>query len=324
MKPGAKCWLCLAGSVALFAAVAQAATPPAFTPGEHQPAAMDNPYNPIVERNIFDLHDPPPPPEPKSTNAPPPNIHLTGITTILGKKQAYFLLQSAPVPGKPAQGDTYMTLGEGQRKDMLEVLSIDPKSKMVKISNSGNISTITFETNKLAFAAPHPAGGPAGNPGGLAPAQPGGPAPNYYPNSPAGVPPRPLRPTTATGATPYGGGQNSYGGGGQYGGYQANANGAAYGNQAYNGYNQNAYNQGALNNGGGAPQAPALDPEQQIVLMELQREATKQQVAAGQLPPLPPTVLSQAIDAEHNQQNQGSGPPPPVQPIFPGQHNTIK
>lgn len=320
MKQGARLLFCLAGSLALAGSVrAATATLPAIST-ERQTTVMDNPYNPIVERNVFDLHDPPPPPEPKSTNAPPPNIHLTGITTILGKKQAYFMVQSAPMGGKPAQ-DKYMTLAEGQRQEMLEVLEINPKSKLVKISNSGNISTITFETNKIAFNG-NPGGAAGGanfqpHVGGLQPAQPGGPAPNYYPNNPAVAPPRPMRPTTTSDATPYGGA------GGQYGGYQANASGniaSGYGNTAYNNYNN--YNQGVQNTAR-QPVAPVMDPEQQIVLMELQREATKQQVSTGQMPPLPPTPLSQMMQQEQQQQ-QNNGAPAPVLPNFPGQHNTIK
>ncbi len=322
MKPGLKQLCLFAGSLALAAGACSVA---AATTGDRQTTVLDNPFNPIVERNVFDLHDPPPPPEPKSTNAPPPNIHLTGISTILGKKQAYFMLQSAPEQGKPAAQDKYMTLSEGQRQDMLEVLEINPKSKLVKISNSGNISTITFETNKIAFSAAT-GGGAAGNAaahlGGTA--QGGGPAP-YYPNTPASVPPRPMRPTTANSPGQYGGGAGQYAGGnGQFGGYQASASGVAgggYGNQAYN---YNSYPNAAAQN----PQvaaAPAIDPEQQIVLMELQREATKSAVANGEMPPLPPTPLSQLMQQEQQQnQQQGSGAPAPSLPNFPGQHNTIK
>jgi len=322
MKQGAIKLCLFAGSLALAAGAWSIA---AATIGDRQTTVLDNPYNPVVERNVFDLHDPPPPPEPKPTNAPPPNIHLTGITTILGKKQAYFMLQSAPVPGKPAGQDRYMTLSEGQRQDVLEVLEINPKSKMVKISNSGNVSTITFETNKIAFSAAT-GGGAAGN----AAAHLGGPAPNaapnYYPNTPASVPPRPMRPTTANSPAQYGGGAGQYAGGnGQFGGYQAGASsvaGGGYGNQAYN---YNSYPNAAVQN----PQvaaAPPIDPEQQIVLMELQREATKAAVANGQMPPLPPTPLSQIMQQEQQSgsQQQNNGPPAPNLPNFPGQHNTIK
>jgi hypothetical protein len=312
MKQGAKKLCFFAGSLALIAGAWPSA---AATVGDRQTSLLDSPYNPIVERNIFDLHDPPPPPEPKPTNAPPPNIHLTGIPTILGKKQAYFMVQSAPVGGKPAQQDKFMTLSEGQRQEMLEVLEINPKAKLVKISNSGNVSTITFETNKIAYSAAA-GGGAAGNAaahmGGMAP----NPAPNYYPNAPANVPPRPMRPTTANDPGAYGGGT------GQFGGYQANANGAAggYGNQAYN---YNSYPNAAAQRGQAAP-VPQIDPEQQIVLMELQREATKSAVANGQMPPLPPTPLSQLMQQEQQQGNQQQGAPAPNLPVFPGQHNTIR
>lgn len=324
MKQGALLLFCLAGSLAMAACARSAPAAAPMTPAERQVTVMDNPYNAIVERNIFDLHDPPPPPAPKPTNEPPPNIHLTGITTILGKKQAYFMLQSRPLPGKPAAPDRYMTLVEGERREMLEVLEINPKMKTVKISNEGTVSTITFETNKIAFTGtPGAAAGGATHLGGFAP---GAAQPNYYPNNPNGptaIPPRPMRPTS---------GGNSYGAAGvqsggpqvQYGGYQPNSGTSLA--QAYNnGYNYNPIfqNPGAQNAAAPAQAAPPMDPEQQIVLMELQREATKQAVASGQLPPLPPTPLSDMVQQQQQQQSQPGGPPAPTLPVFPGQHNSI-
>ena len=50
--------------------------------------AAGNPYQGITERNIFGLKPPPPPTSPESQNKlPTPKIKLTGITTILGRKQ---------------------------------------------------------------------------------------------------------------------------------------------------------------------------------------------------------------------------------------------
>src|SRR5882762_4119031 len=57
-----------------------------------------NPYQGIVDRNVFGLKPPPPPPDPEVNKPPPPKIILTGITTIFGNKRA---LMKAPVAAKP-------------------------------------------------------------------------------------------------------------------------------------------------------------------------------------------------------------------------------
>lgn len=106
----------------------------------------DNPYGVIVERNVFNLKEPPPPPPPDPTNAPPPNVELTGIMSILGEKQALFMVQDAPLPGKQPKPPESYILTVGQREGPIEVLAIDAKDKKVKIKNDGIVSTITFET----------------------------------------------------------------------------------------------------------------------------------------------------------------------------------
>ncbi len=106
----------------------------------------DNPYHVIVERNVFDLKDPPPPPSKEPTNAPPPNVELTGIMSILGVKQALFMVQDVAAPGKPPKPAESYILTAGQREGPLEVLAIDEKNKKVEIKNDGVVSTITFET----------------------------------------------------------------------------------------------------------------------------------------------------------------------------------
>ncbi len=251
VKKSARQWACILGS-SVFAMGAGSAANAAIKTGD-----ASAPYDAIGVRNIFDLHDVPVQ-EPPPTNVVLPRVYLTGISTILGMKQAYFVVQWLSVPGKPAAADKYFTLSEGQKQAMLEVLAIDPKAKSVKINNSGTISTITFEANQIAFN-----GTPAGPPGGNAPNPGGGLNLNL--------------------ADPHH--------------HQPNARTTG--------------------------QAPQLDPDQQMVLMELQREASKAQVGSGQLPPLPPTPLSEVMQQEQQQQPTTS-PSGPSQPVFPGQHNTLK
>src|SRR5690348_6027189 len=117
MKRGIITTCCLFGCVALTTSVR--AIVAESTDGNH--------YHAIVERNVFDLKAPPPPVTAAPvTNTPPPNVKLTGITTILGNKRALFMVQEAPVGGKPQKEESYI-LTEGQRQGALEVLEINDK-----------------------------------------------------------------------------------------------------------------------------------------------------------------------------------------------------
>jgi hypothetical protein len=139
----------------------------------------DNPYQSIVDRNIFGLHPPPPPPINEPPKPPIPPITLTGITTILGKKLAFMNIQLPPKPGEQAKpganGPTSYMLGEGEREGDIEVVSIDEKAGMVKVDEFGTVTNVTF--GKLP-ATPAPAVA-ANTPGGI---------PN--PNHPGAVPPQ--------------------------------------------------------------------------------------------------------------------------------------
>ncbi len=255
--------------------------------------AESNPYGAIVERNVFDLKPPPPPPGANAaTNTPPPNVRLTGITTILGPKRALFMVKDADSPGKQANKEQSVILGEGEREGVLEVLEINEKTGTVKIRNDGNFSVLAFENTKLPSA---PAGGPGAGPGGMPK------LPSFVPPGAPGAPgfPRP-------------------------GGYGANP---AYG--------------GMANPAGGLSSIPTrtvrtqddqppLTPEQQMVMMEAQREANRNN---PMFPPLPSTPLTPLL-----QQGQGQDPgtadpyqnmppivrkhflnAPPVPPPMPGQ-----
>jgi len=75
-----------------------------------------NPYQGIIDRNVFGLKPPPPPPDPESTKPPPPKVFLTGITTILGNRRALLKMTPPAKPGEPAKEQSF-TLGEGQREE---------------------------------------------------------------------------------------------------------------------------------------------------------------------------------------------------------------
>src|SRR5689334_9926584 len=129
MKYAAIALLCLAGGLCTIAYADSSA----------------NPYQSIVDRNVFGLRPPPPPPSNEPVRPPPPGIALTGITTILGKKLAFLNVQVPPKPGEQAKGgpQSFM-LGIGEREGEIEVLEIDEKDGVVKVNDYGVITNVPF------------------------------------------------------------------------------------------------------------------------------------------------------------------------------------
>jgi hypothetical protein len=110
-------------------------------------SANSNPYNGIVDRNVFSLKPKLIQEElPKEQPKPPVKLTLTGITTILGNKR---VLLSAQIPARPpeqAKTENYM-LTEGQRDGGVEVISIDEKGGKVVVNNNGITETLDFVNN---------------------------------------------------------------------------------------------------------------------------------------------------------------------------------
>jgi hypothetical protein len=124
------------------------------------PDAADNPYQAIVERNVFGLKPPPVIDTNTPIIQPAAKITLTGITTILGKTQALMSVQTA---GKP-QPEFFM-LTEGQRAGEIEVLEIDEKGGTVKVTNQGIAQTLDFKSDGAKLQAALPGIPPPGLPG---------------------------------------------------------------------------------------------------------------------------------------------------------------
>ena len=87
-----------------------------------------------------------PAPEPPPVNSPP--IYLTGITTMLGYKQALLRTQTPAKSGQPAQGAS-LILAEGQRENGIEVLRIDERAGQVSILNGASRMTLDFDRNGI-------------------------------------------------------------------------------------------------------------------------------------------------------------------------------
>jgi hypothetical protein len=249
------------------------------------PAALsDNPYQGIVERNVFSLRSPPPPPPPPSNEPPPPKLLLTGITTILGGTPRALLKGTPPAAKGEQPKEQFYMLSEGQRDGEIEVLAIDVKGGMVKVNDYGTVTNLTFDKDGVKLTSSSPANN--------APA-----AIQPPPGSPFGtirtLPQRTLRfpgmASPASAPAPSGGGVSSSG-----------FNGpppAGYGSSpSVNVGGASLALGGGAPPGSGQPQVVGQDliggdmaPEAYAALLEAQREATKQDVLDGKIAPLPVT-----------------------------------
>jgi hypothetical protein len=141
-----------------------------------------NPYQPIFERNIFALHDPPPPPQPAIEKVAPPEpaakVVLTGIINIGGPAKA-LLEVTETIAGKPPVTKKPI-LREGEKEGQVEVISINFAKGTVLAKIGKDETTLNFETPKPAS--------------GAAPARP---TPSPVPALPAGIPPGAVPPTAS-------------------------------------------------------------------------------------------------------------------------------
>ncbi len=276
----------LAGGLVLITGAQATATP-----------TQGNPYEGIIERNVFGLKEPPkagPPPEPPKP--PPPKITLQGIHYLLGHWQVLFKAPAPVKPGEPPKGDLGYVLSEGERDGEVEVLKIDGKEGKVTFMNHGQQQVLSMDRDAekpvagAVVTAPTPgvlpvAGAPVTT---FAAPTPVAPTPATFGGTPmTTVPSRTIRqPPPYSGVMPISPG-------GTPGQFPPSA---------------------TINVGGGTPgtstlggmstpgiaavpqvqqaQQPQMTPEEQTVLIELNRQLTAKEVMAGELPPLPPTPLT--------------------------------
>ena len=114
----------------------------------------ENPYQVIIDRNPFNLRPIPPPAvavavETNAPPTPPPEIKLTGITTLSGSPKAFLQVEDkqtkkAAFPPPLAAGDNY---------NEIMVVSIDVENNTVRIKNGDAETTLDFEKNGVKPAA---------------------------------------------------------------------------------------------------------------------------------------------------------------------------
>jgi hypothetical protein len=105
-----------------------------------------NPYTPIAVRNVFCLQSITPTKLPVEVVVPPVTISLIGFTTILSSPEVLFKTSSAAKLGGRPENEFY-TLGEGEMKNDIEVVSIDAKNVSVTFRNHGILQTVQIANN---------------------------------------------------------------------------------------------------------------------------------------------------------------------------------
>ena len=105
--------------------------------------SIENPYLTISKRNAFNLTSEPPP-GPKTAPEPPKSedIKLTGIYRHEGVERAALALIDTK---KKAEPPNYLQLAAGEKKDGIEIVSIDKATGKVTIREFGELRSLSFE-----------------------------------------------------------------------------------------------------------------------------------------------------------------------------------
>src|SRR5262249_14417027 len=133
-----------------------------------------NPYQGIVDRNVFNLKPPTPQQKTGPDEKPPaPKVTLTGITTIFGRPRALMSIQMPARPPEPSKPQTFI-LQPGQKDGDVEVLEINEKLEggTVKVSTFGTVQTLSMDKDGAKLPAGAPVAPAPGMPVAFAP-QPG-------------------------------------------------------------------------------------------------------------------------------------------------------
>ena len=101
-----------------------------------------NPYDAIVQRNVFRLHEPVPPPAPLSETPTPKDdgeLTLTGIVDFRKAQWALIILT------EHGMAPRRYTLPVGQKEDNLEVLAIDATTATARVRHGSAELVLTFD-----------------------------------------------------------------------------------------------------------------------------------------------------------------------------------
>ena len=108
--------------------------------------SAENPYLAISERNAFNLTSEPPPTRETAPPEPPrsEDIMLTGIYLHKGVERAALARVDTK---KKAEPPTYLQLVAGEKKDGIEIVSIDKATGKVTIKEFGKLRSLRFKEN---------------------------------------------------------------------------------------------------------------------------------------------------------------------------------
>lgn len=109
-------------------------------------SAEKNPYHAISKRNAFNLTSEPPPTRETAPPEPPrsEDIMLTGIYLHKGVERAALARVDTK---KKAEPPTYLQLAAGEKKDGIEIVSIDKATGKVTIKEFGELRSLSFKEN---------------------------------------------------------------------------------------------------------------------------------------------------------------------------------
>ena len=256
----------------------------------------NNPYAPVVVRNMFGLNPLPTNDVNASQVDPPPKITPNGIMSIFGQLQVLYKVALPAKPPEQAARDVPYILSEGQRQDDIEVVQIDEKNGLVTFNNHGTVQELPL------VKASAPAGSPSTpGPGRAVAIQSGLTAPSANNNS-----------GNNSGRGPIHFGSRTSGGAGA-----ARNGGTGAGGNNFNSGLGGGAPMSTVPMGGGYPGQSSQQPqntltaEEQAVLIEANRMVTQDLVDQGRMPPLPPTLLTPGDATGHHGTPLITPPPPP-------------
>lgn len=274
--------------------------------------AVSRSYDAIPARNAFNLQEPKPPPAPPPEPVNPPNLKLTGISTIFSVRKAHFMLLE-PGNATPKYYSLPVAGPDGPEAGGLRVLDINPEAGSVKVLLNQKELELTFEKDGLTNpVAPVAVAAAQRLPGGSA-------AANRLRQLAAPRVPTPANAAGSVGANQPGQTVRSIPTRTRRTAVQAQPTSVTGLNlsfqQAQPGVAQ-VWNRSQLQNTAptDATAAPAsnLSADEAIVLMEINRQVHREDIAAGRYPPLPPTPLTPPEDLPLP--DGGLVPPPAIPP----------
>jgi len=108
--------------------------------------SAENPYLAISKRNAFNLTSEPPPTRETAPPEPPrsEDIMLTGIYLHKGVERAALARVDTK---KKAEPPAYLQLAAGEKKDGIEIVSIDKATGKVTIKELGKLRSLSFKEN---------------------------------------------------------------------------------------------------------------------------------------------------------------------------------